>query len=164
MKNKNVLFLTQAAMIAAVYVVLTFVFAAFSFGEVQVRISEALTILPAFTPAAIPGLFVGCLLGNLLGGGILPDMVFGSLATLLGAFGTYLLRRRSKFLAPLPPVLANTIIVPLILRYAYGIALPLPLLMLSVGLGEIISCGVLGLLLYTALYKHRNNIFGELTD
>ena len=64
MKKQNVTFLTQAAMIAAIYVVLTYVFAPFSFGEVQVRIAEALTILPAFTPAAIPGLFVGCLIGN----------------------------------------------------------------------------------------------------
>ncbi len=164
MKNKNVLFLTQAAMIAAVYVVLTFIFAAFSFGEVQVRIAEALTVLPVFTPAAIPGLFIGCLLGNLLGGGILTDMIFGSLATLLGAFGTYALRHGSRLLAPLPPILANTIIVPLVLRYAYGITLPLPLLMLSVALGEIISCGVLGLLLYTVLNRYRNTIFGELSS
>ena len=81
MKNKNVTFLTQAAMIAAIYVVLTYVFAPFSFGEVQIRISEALTILPLFTPAAIPGLFVGCLVGNILGGAILPDIIFGSIAT-----------------------------------------------------------------------------------
>lgn len=80
MKNKNVTFLTQAAMIAAIYVVLTYVFAPFSFGEVQIRISEALTILPLFTPAAIPGLFVGCLVGNILGGAILPDIIFGSIA------------------------------------------------------------------------------------
>ena len=88
MKNKNVTFLTQAAMIAAIYVVLTYVFAPFSFGEVQIRISEALTILPLFTPAAIPGLFVGCLVGNILGGAILPDIIFGSIATLIGAIGT----------------------------------------------------------------------------
>ncbi len=161
MNHKNVLFLTQAAMIAAIYVVLTFVFAAFSFGEVQVRIAEALTILPVFTPAAIPGLFIGCLLGNLLGGGILPDMIFGSIATGLGAVGTWALRGKSRFLAPLPPILANTVIVPLVLRYAYGIALPLPLLMLSVGLGELISCGVLGLLLYAVLDKYRGTIFRE---
>ncbi len=162
MRNKNVLFLTQAAMIAAVYVVLTFVFAAFSFGEVQVRVAEALTILPVFTPAAVPGLFIGCLLGNLLGGGILPDMIFGSIATLLGALGTYVLRGRSRFLAPLPPVAANTVIVPLILRYAYGITLPLPFLMLSVGIGELISCGVLGLLLYALLDKYRSTLFREI--
>ena len=90
MKKQNVTFLTQAAMIAAIYVVLTYVFAPFSFGEVQVRIAEALTILPAFTPAAIPGLFVGCLIGNTLGGAILPDIICGSLATLIGAFFTCL--------------------------------------------------------------------------
>ena len=112
MKNKNVTFLTQAAMIAAIYVVLTYVFAPFSFGEVQVRISEALTILPLFTPAAIPGLFVGCLVGNILGGAILPDILFGSLATLIGAIFTYQLRGKSPFLAPLPPIAANTIVVP----------------------------------------------------
>ena len=79
MKNKNVAFMTQAAMIAAIYVVLTYVFAPFSFGEVQIRIAEALTILPVFTPAAIPGLFVGCIVGNILGGAILPDIIFGSI-------------------------------------------------------------------------------------
>ena len=100
MKNKSVLFMAQAAMIAAIYVVLTIVFAPFSFGEVQVRIAEALTILPVFTPAAIPGLFIGCLIGNILGGALLPDIIFGSLATLIGALFTYLLRKRSKFLAP----------------------------------------------------------------
>ena len=83
MKNKNVAFMTQAAMIAAIYVVLTYIFAPISFGEIQVRIAEALTILPLFTPAAIPGLFIGCLLGNVVGGALLPDIIFGSLATCL---------------------------------------------------------------------------------
>ena len=114
-------------MIAAIYVVLTIVFAPFSFGEVQVRIAEALTILPVFTPAAIPGLFIGCLIGNILGGALLPDIIFGSLATLIGALFTYLLRKRSKFLAPLPPILANIVVVPFVLRYAYGVLLPIPL-------------------------------------
>ncbi|MBQ0060028.1 MAG: QueT transporter family protein, partial [Lachnospiraceae bacterium] len=107
MKNKSVAYLTHAAMIAAVYVVLTFVFAPISFSEVQVRISEALTILPLFTPAAIPGLFVGCLIGNVLGGAILPDIIFGSIATLLGALGTYYLRNAKTWIAMLPPVVAN---------------------------------------------------------
>ena len=102
MKNKNISFMTQAAMIAAIYVVLTYVFAPFSFGEVQVRISEALTILPVFTPAAIPGLFIGCLIGNILGGAILPDIIFGSIATLIGAFFTWKLREKSPYLAPVP--------------------------------------------------------------
>lgn len=159
MKNKNVLFLTQAAMIAALYVVLTLVFQAVSFSEFQVRIAEALTILPAFTPAAIPGLFIGCIIGNIIGGSILPDIIFGSLATLLGAYFTYLLRKKSRYLAILPPILSNTLIVPFILRYAYGINLPIPIMMLTVGIGEIISCGVFGLILYTALQKHKHRIF-----
>lgn len=104
-KQSNTLFLAQSAMIAAIYVVLTVILAPFSYGEVQVRVSEALTILPVFTPAAIPGLFVGCLISNILGGCILPDIIFGSIATLLGACFTYLLRNRNKFLAPLPPII-----------------------------------------------------------
>ena len=150
MKENKVTFLTQAAMIAAIYVVLTYVFAPFSFGEIQIRISEALTILPLFTPAAIPGLFIGCLIGNILGGAILPDIIFGSLATLLGAVFTWLLRGHSKFLGPVPPIAANTIIVPFVLRYGYGIVLPIPFMMLTVGIGEVLSCGVLGMIVYCA--------------
>ena len=159
MKKPNTAFLSQAAMIAAVYVVLTYVFAPFSFGEIQVRIAEALTILPLFTPAAVPGLFLGCLIGNILGGAILPDIVFGSIATLIGAFGTYLLRNQLPVLAPLPPILANTVIVPFILHFGYGVALPIPFLMLTIGIGEILSCGVLGIILYIALKKYKNIIF-----
>ena len=124
-----------------------------------VRIAEALTILPVFTPAAIPGLFIGCLIGNILGGALLPDIIFGSLATLIGALFTYLLRKRSKFLAPLPPILANIVVVPFVLRYAYGVLLPIPFMMLTVGIGEIISCGVLGMIVYTALHKYQYILF-----
>lgn len=159
MNNKNISFMTQAAMIAAIYVVLTYFFAPFSFGEVQVRIAEALTILPLFTPAAIPGLFVGCLIGNILGGAILPDIIFGSLATLIGAVFTRRLQNNNKFLAPLPPIAANIIIVPFVLRFGYGVALPVPLMMLTVGIGEIVSCGVLGMVLYFALNKYKNMVF-----
>ena len=88
-------------------------------GAIQVRVSEALTILPYFTPAGIPGLFIGCLLSNLLTGATVYDVVFGSLATLLGAVGTYLLRRH-KFLCTLAPVAANMLIIPFVLRYGYG--------------------------------------------
>ena len=151
--------LTEEAMIAAIYVVLTYVFAPFSFGEVQIRIAEALTILPVFTPAAIPGLFVGCIVGNILGGAILPDIIFGSIATLIGAFFTYQLRNKNRFLAPLPPIIANTVIVPFVLRYGYGVALPIPFMMLTVGVGEVVGCGVLGLVLYTALNRYKNVIF-----
>jgi uncharacterized membrane protein len=153
--------MTQAALIAAVYVVLTMVFAPFSFSEIQVRIAEALTILPLFTPAAIPGLFIGCLLGNILGGAALPDIIFGSLATLIGAYGTWMLRNAKPFLAPLPPILSNVAIIPFVLRFAYGINLPIPFMMLTVGIGEVLSCGVLGLLLYYALQKYKNIIFRQ---
>lgn len=159
MKNKNVTFLTQAAMIAAIYVVLTYVFAPFSFGEVQVRIAEALTILPLFTPAAVPGLFIGCLIGNILGGAILPDIIFGSIATLIGAVGTYMLREQKPVFGILPPIAANTVVVPFVLRYAYGVNLPIPFMMLTVGIGEVISCGVLGLILYSALRRYQGVIF-----
>ena len=162
MKNNQsgkVLFIAQAAMIAAIYVVLTLIGASFSYGEVQVRISEALTILPAFTPAAIPGVFLGCLISNILGGCILPDIIFGSLATLIGAIFTWMLRNNNRFLAPLPPIIANVIVVPFVLRYGYQVPLPIPFMMLTVGIGEVISCGVLGMILYTALNRYRNVIF-----
>lgn len=159
MKNKNVTFLTQAAMIAAIYVVLTLVFRPISFGEIQVRIAEALTILPVFTPAAVPGVFVGCLIANIIGGGILPDIIFGSLATLIGAVLTYKLREKNVLLAPVPPIAANTIIVPFVLFYGYGINLPIPFMMLTVGVGEVLSCGVLGLVLYSALKRYKHILF-----
>lgn len=158
-QNSHALFMAHSAMIAAVYVVITYVFASISYGEVQVRISEALTILPLFTPAAIPGLFIGCFISNILGGCIAIDIVFGSLATLLGAVGTWSLRNRSKFLAPLPPILTNVLIVPFVLRYGYQVPLPIPFLMLTVGIGQVISCGGFGLLLYTVLNKYRHAIF-----
>lgn len=147
MRNKKVLFLTQAAVIAAIYVVLTIFISAFNLasGAIQVRISEALTILPFFTPALIPGLAIGCLLSNLLTGAAVYDVVFGSLATLLGAVGTYLLRKH-KFLCTLPPVIANMVIIPFVLRYGYGLVMEvgghdvaIPFYMLTVGAGEVIS-------------------------
>ncbi|MDL2249207.1 QueT transporter family protein [Lachnospiraceae bacterium OttesenSCG-928-J05] len=159
MKNKNLLFTVQAAMIAAIYVVLTLIFAPISFGEIQVRIAEALTILPLFTPAAIPGLFIGCLVGNIVGGAVLPDIIFGSLATLIGAVGTYFLRNKTPYLAPLPPIIANILIVPYVLRLAYGVNLPIPFMMMTVGVGEVISCFGLGLIVYFALRKYRDVIF-----
>ena len=153
--------MAQAAMIAALYVVLTMVFAPFSFREIQVRVSEALTILPAFTPAAVPGLFIGCLLANLLGGAAVPDVIFGSLATLIGAFFTWKLRNKHPFLAPVPPILSNMLIIPFVLRYAYGVPMAIPLMMLTVGVGEVISCGGLGLILYFTLGTRLKSIFRD---
>lgn len=162
MKNKRVTFLTQSAIIAAVYVVLSVVFAAIGNGAVPIRIAESLTILPVFTPAAIPGLFVGCLLGNILSGAILPDIIFGSLATLVAAFGTYKLKQIHPVLGPIAPIAANTIVVPLVLYYGYGTPLPIPYMMLTVGIGEILSCGVLGIILYKALLPRKVHIFGNI--
>ncbi|MCH5271432.1 MAG: QueT transporter family protein [Lachnospiraceae bacterium] len=159
MNQKKVLFLTQAAMIAALYVVLTFIANALGIasGNIQVRFSEALTILPYFTPAAIPGLFAGCLLSNLLTGCALPDIIFGSLATLIGALLTYKLRQ-NKWLAPIPPIVSNAVIIPPVLLFAYGLR-PLWFNFITVTIGEIISCGVLGMLLLFALKKYAGRLF-----
>ena len=139
MKSKKLVFICQAAVIAALYVVLTYVFSAFASGVIQVRVSEALTILPAFTPAAIPGLVIGCLLSNTLTGCVLLDIIFGSVATLIGALGSYALRRHT-WLVPIPPIVSNMIIVPFVLRYAYGATDAFPFMIATVGAGEIISC------------------------
>lgn len=168
MANRKTYFITQAAMIAAIYIVLTYFVNAFDLasGTIQIRISEALTVLPYFTPAAVPGLFVGCLLSNLLTGAMLPDIIFGSLATLLGALGSYALRRH-KFLVTLPPVIANAVIIPFVLRYAYGLTfiikgvdVSIPFQALTVGLGEVISCCILGSILIKVLMPYRNILFG----
>ena len=160
MKRNQVLSITQGALIAAMYVALTMLSNAVGLasGVIQVRISEALTILPYFTPVAIPGLFVGCIISNILAGGVVWDVIFGSLATLIGAVFTYLLRR-IKWLAPVPPIVSNMLIVPFVLRYAYGAPDSLPFMMATVGAGELISAGVLGMLLLLALEKHRHVLF-----
>ena len=158
MKSKKLVFICQAAVIAALYVVLTYVFSAFASGVIQVRVSEALTILPAFTPAAIPGLVIGCLLSNTLTGCVLLDIIFGSVATLIGALGSYALRRH-KWLVPIPPIVSNMIIVPFVLRFAYGATDAFPFMIATVGAGEIISCYLLGMILYGALKKVNHTLF-----
>ena len=166
MKNRDpkVLRITQGAVIAALYVVLTLVFAPISFGPVQVRIAEALCILPMFTPAAIPGLFIGCLIANLIGGGIMLDVIFGSIATLIGAVLGYMLRN-NRWLVPLPAIIANTLIVPFVLRYGYGVVdIAIPVLMFQIMVGEIAGCFVLGEILCTALQKNADRIFKTSSD
>ncbi len=165
MKNRDpkVLRLTQGAAIDALYVVLTLVFAPISFGPLQLRIAEALCILPMFTPAAIPGLFIGCLLANLIGGGVILDVIFGSLATLIGAALGYLLRK-NRWLVPLPAVIANALIVPFVLRYGYGVVdTAIPILMLQILGGEIMGCYVLGEILGAALLR-RKGIFNSSSE
>ena len=148
----------HGAMIAAIYVVLTMLFAPFSFRAIQVRVAEALTILPLFTPAAIPGLFVGCILANILGGAIIWDVIFGSIATLIGAVAGRMLRR-NRWLVPIPAIISNTVIVPLVLRYGYGENIPVLLMAVYVAAGEIISCYFLGELLAEVLLRYKNTIF-----
>lgn len=169
MRNKNVMMITQGAIIAALYVVLTMIANAMGLANyaIQVRFSEALCILPFFTVAAIPGLTVGCLISNLLTGAMVWDVLFGSLATLIGAIGTYLLRK-NKVLMMFPPVIANIVIVPFVLRYGYGLTWmfhevewSIPYFALTVGIGEIISVCVLGSVLLNALLPYKNVIFKE---
>ena len=169
-RNQNVTFLVTAAMIAALYVVLSFLSNAFGLasGAIQIRVSEALTILPAFTPAAVPGLAIGCLLFNLLSGAAMPDVVFGTIATLLGAIVTKHLAKQLKdkkympFLLPVPPVFANACIIPWVLKTAYGLGDAYWYLFATVGLGEIISCGILGLILYFSLKPFRRILFHDI--
>ena len=151
MKTKYII---QAAVIAAIYAVLTVALAPISYGVMQVRVSEALTILPLFTPAAIPGLFVGCLVSNTLGPYGLVDMICGSAASLLAAWCSRLLRGRPA-LVPLPPVLFNGVIIGGMLYFAYGIGVPLIPCMLWVALGQAISCYGLGYPLLRCLQKYR---------
>ena len=150
MKLKNrgkTLYLCQAALIASLYIVLTVAarILGLDSGMIQIRFSEMLCLLPIFLPAAIPGVTVGCFLSNLLTGAVWLDIVVGPIATLIGALGTYLCRKH-VWIAPLPPVLANSFIIPFVLAYGYGIQEAIPLMMLTVGIGEILSIYVLGMI------------------
>ena len=151
--------LTRAALIAALYLLLTIVFQAISFGAVQFRISEALMLLPVLTVDAVPGLFVGCVLANLLGGGIWYDVVLGSIATLLAAVFARKLRNKPALAAAMP-VLFNGLIVGPVVYFAYvrapGEAVNTLILLSSVGtvaLGELVVCYVLGLPLLRVLRR-----------
>ena len=143
-------------LIAALYIILTYLaeIMGMASGAIQVRFSEALTLLPCLTPAAIPGLTVGCLLANLLTGCAPWDVVFGSFATLLGAFGTYALRHK-PWLSCLAPVISNTIIVPPIIIFVYGIEDFWPLIAFQIFIGETISCGILGSIVLRLAKKHN---------
>lgn len=150
--------MVQAAMIAAIYIVLTLMLIPLGYGPVQFRVSEALCILPYFTPAAIPGVFIGCLLSNALGGAVILDVIFGSLASLIGAVGSYLLRRW-RWAVCIPPIVSNTLIIPWVLRFAYGNDQIIPYMMVTVGIGEVLAIGVLGNLLLLSLERYRNVLF-----
>ena len=163
MKRKNLtLYIARGALIAALYVVMTQLatLVGLSSGAIQFRISEALCILPLFFPEAIPGLFVGCLISNLLvPGAHVLDIIFGSIATLIGAAGAFALRNlpeKFKWVATLPTVVANMIIVPFVLIYAYGSTDSYFYMVFTVGVGELVCAAIGGSALYYVLNKYRN--------
>ena len=149
--------LATAGIIAAVYTVMSMCASVFgiAYGPIQCRFSEALTVLPFFLPEAIPGLFIGCLVTNLMSTVGPLDIIFGSLATLAGALGTHYVGRKIPALGPVFPILANIIVVPPVLMYVYGVPDGYWFLVVTVGIGEVISCGVLGWLLYKVLKKRK---------
>ena len=160
MRNNVTRQVAFGGIIAALYVVLTLISSAVGLasGAIQVRLSDALTILPTLTVSAVPGLTVGCVLANLITGCAPGDVIFGSLATLIGAIGTRLMRKTPR-LAWIPPVLANAAIVPIVLMKVYGVEDAWWYLVLTVGAGELIACGLLGLLLYH--YIGKNPLFRD---
>ena len=156
-KTRNIVY---AAIIAALYVVLT-EFAALhglSSGAIQIRFSEALNALCLFTPYGIPGMFIGCLLANMLTGAVVFDVVFGSVATLLGAVGVYLFRKH-KALALLCPVVTNALILPFVLKYAYGLPEGIGYFVITIAIGQLVSCTVLGYFFARAVDKHKSYLF-----
>ena len=156
MKASPIRFVTQAAAIAALYVALTALSAALGLdkGAIQIRLGEVLTVLPVFTAAAIPGVSVGCLLSSILFAAAPYDILFGSLATLLAAILTWLLRRAPRVFPLLSPVLVNTAVIPFVVSACYGSEMALPILAVTVCAGEIISAGVGGFFLYGYFHRH----------
>lgn len=156
-QTKKSEFWVQAAVIGSLYAALTLLLSPISYGVMQVRVSEALTVLAMFTPAAIPGLAVGCFFANFLGPNGMMDALIGSVATLLGAIGTYRLRRRFYW-APMPAVIANGVIIGLMLYYVYGVPFSPLYCILWVGLGELIACYGMGLPLARFLQKRKGDL------
>ena len=159
MKNKNVQRIAMAGIIAALYVGLGFLVLNLASGVIQIRFAEVLTVMPVFTAAGIPGVTIGCFLFNLLSGAAVGDVIFGTLATLIGAVGTRLLRKKSRYLAVLPPIVANMLIVPFVLRYCYGAEDAIWFMMVTVGAGEIVAAGILALLLRRLIEDNQKQLF-----
>ncbi|NEZ47600.1 QueT transporter family protein [Clostridium niameyense] len=157
MYNKKIYKLVFSSLIAAIYTALTVLLAPISYGQLQIRVSEALVLLPFFSSYSIWGVFIGCIISNLIGGNGIIDIIFGSLATLIAAILTYYIGKSNlkhkKFIAPLPPIIINAIVIGLVLKYT--LRLPLLLSMLWVGIGEAISCYILGLLLLSIIEKNE---------
>ncbi len=154
--------LARGAIIAAVYALLTIFLAPISSGLIQCRVAEAMCVLPYFTVAAVPGLFIGCVLANLLTGAPVYDVVFGSLATLLAAFVTYLMRKRApKWLAPLPSVVINALVVGALLVYVYEVGVGFWAAAGYVAVGQAVACFALGLPLMKLLERFGGKLFGD---
>ena len=156
MRNSKIYGTAIGAVIGALYIIFTLIANMFglSSGIIQIRISEALCILPCFTPYAIPALFIGCLISNIITGALVLDIIFGSIATLIGAIGTYYLRK-NKYIAVLPPIISNTVIIPFVLSNVYKFEGSIPYFMITVCIGELISCGILGIILYNFIKKYN---------
>ena len=164
MRKKSTLYLTRGALVAALYVALTYLATLFglSSGVIQFRFSEALCVLPIFMPEAVLGLNVGCLLSNIISGCVIWDIIFGTLATLIGALGARLIRRlpnRLMWLSTLPTILANSLIVPFVLLYAYGASGGYFYFMLTVFIGEAVCAGIFGSILYYTLNNSDFSLF-----
>ncbi len=166
MKNKSTLYLTRGALIASLYFLFTLISSAVGMdkGVIQLRLSEALAVLPAFFPEAVLGLTLGCFISNLTLGALIWDTLFGSIATFIAALGTRLIWRAlvSKHkkslgvLLTLPPIISNALIIPLVLKYAYSAEGAYLFFALTVGLGELICAGLLGTFLYYYLLKNTS--------
>ena len=155
--------LALAGIIAGIYAGLTLILPIPQYHGIQLRVAEAMTLLPFLFPAAVPGLAIGCMLANLLTGAVIYDVIFGALATLLGALGAYALRRftlrRVRFLLPVATILANVLIVPFVLQYAYRVPDAWWFLCLTVGIGEMLAAGVGGVLMTFLLDKYKSVLF-----
>ena len=157
-KRNSAIYLSRGGLIAALYVVITWVCSlmGLSSGVIQFRFSEALCILPVFMPEAVPALFVGCFISNIISGGLIWDVIFGSVATLIGAIGARAMRKlpcRLMWLATLPTVLSNAVIIPFVLIYTYGARKAWWFISVTVAIGELVCATVGGYLLYRLLNR-----------
>lgn len=161
MRKISIQQITKSALIAALYVALTHLsnLVGLANGPIQIRFSEALCILPFFMPSSAVGLFIGCIIANLTTGAVVWDIVFGSLATLIGALITS--KIKNKYLAPIPTVVANVVVIPFIILFCYTARDAWTMSnylfgVLGIFIGEMVSAYLLGMLLLTALNKHKN--------
>jgi uncharacterized membrane protein len=154
----KIVYTCTAAIIAAMYVVLTHISNALGLasGVIQCRISEALCVLPFFTAAAIPGLTIGCVIANITTMANIIDIIFGSLATLIGAIGARLLRKH-KWLVPLPTILANTFILPFVLKYILHLEESVWFFFITIFIGELIAAGIVGIIFLFSFERLNKN-------